>query len=113
MIKIILKRMSIQELEAFKGNPFSDMVKFVVDVEQGIAAFGGELHADAEEKLLEHGSLQKNLWGGNYYFGKKGEQAIKYISLINIRPSVKNYSMEIKDKKICAKMKSVIEKLLP
>jgi hypothetical protein len=27
---------------------FEDMVKYVVDVERGIAAVGGELHADAE-----------------------------------------------------------------
>jgi hypothetical protein len=35
---------------------FEDMVKYVVDVERGIAAVGGEMHADAEQLLLEDGS---------------------------------------------------------
>ena len=113
MIKIILKRMTAEQLEAFRGKPFSDMVKFVVDVEKEIAAFGGELHADAEEKLLEHGCKQKDLWGGNYYFDKSGDEVFKYTSLINIRPSAKNNAMEVQDEKIRAKMRSVLGKLLP
>jgi hypothetical protein len=28
---------------------FGDMIKFVVDVERGVIAIGGELHADAEQ----------------------------------------------------------------
>ena len=35
---------------------FEDMVKYVVDVERGVVAVGGEMHADAEQFLLEDGS---------------------------------------------------------
>jgi hypothetical protein len=44
---------------------FGDMVKYVVDLERRIAAVGGDLHADAEQLLLESGSRQTDLWGAN------------------------------------------------
>jgi len=50
---------------------FEDMVKYVVDVQRRVIAIGGELHADAEQILLnlEDGSRQEDLWGANYYPG--------------------------------------------
>jgi hypothetical protein len=79
---------------------FGDMVKYVVDIEQKVAAVGGELHADAEEVLLEHGCHQNNLWGANYYPGLGSDDCIEYTSLINIRPSQHNRSMEVEDPQI-------------
>ena len=76
---------------------FEDMVKYVVDVERGAAAVGGDLHADAERLLLDSGSRQTDLWGANYYPGKGREACIEFTSLINIRPSQGNSSMEIED----------------
>jgi len=76
---------------------FEDMVKYVVDVESGVLAVGGEMHADAEEILLEEGSRQPDLWGANYYPGRGREECIEYTSLINIRPAQGNRSMEIQD----------------
>lgn len=76
---------------------FVDMVKFVVDVDRRIAAVGGELHADAEQLLLESGSSQSTLWGANYYPGKGQGSCIEYTALINIRPAHGNRSMVIED----------------
>ena len=76
---------------------FEDMVKYVVDVQRGIAAVGGEMYADAEQALLEDGSRQPDLWGANYYPGRGREECIEYTSLINIRPAQGNRSMEIQD----------------
>lgn len=76
---------------------FEDMVKYVVDVERGVAAVGGEMHADAEQALLEDGSRQVDLWGANYYPGRGREECIEYTALINIRPAQGNRSMEIQD----------------
>jgi len=76
---------------------FEDMVKYVVDISRGVAAVGGEMHADAEEALLEDGSRQPDLWGANYYPGRGREGCIEYTSLINIRPAQDNRSMEIRD----------------
>ena len=74
---------------------FEDMVKYVVDVETGAVAVGGEMHADGEEALLEEGSRQPDLWGANYYPGRGREECIEYTSLINIRPAQGNRSMEV------------------
>ncbi len=76
---------------------FEDMVKYVVDVERGVAAVGGEMHADAEQALLDDGSRQADLWGANYYPGRGPEECIEYTALINIRPAQGNRSMEIQD----------------
>jgi hypothetical protein len=74
---------------------FGDMIKYVVDVERGVIAIGGELHADAEHVLLEHGSRQADLWGANYYPGRGREDCVEFTSLINIRPASGNRSMQV------------------
>lgn len=91
---------------------FQDMVKFVVDVERGIAAVGGELHADEEALLLEHGSRQEHLWGANYYPGRGAEACIEYTSLINIRPSQGNRSMVIEDETLRARIREITYQLI-
>jgi len=76
---------------------FGDMIKYVVDVERGVVAIGGELHADAEQVLLERGSRQADLWGANYYPGRGREGCIEFTSLINISPARGNRGMEVED----------------
>jgi len=76
---------------------FGDMIKYVADVERGVIAIGGELHADAEQLLLEAGSRQGDLWGANYYPGRGRDGCIEFTSLINIRPSQGNPGMEVRD----------------
>ena|ERR1700719_4170233 len=86
---------------------FGDMVKYVVDVERRIAAVGGELHADAEQLLLEDGSRQVNLWGANYYPGRGPDDCIEYTALINIRPAQGNRSMLIADEAIRGRVREI------
>ena len=74
---------------------FGDMVKFVVDVQRGVVAVGGELHADAEQLLLQAGSRQQDLWGANYYPGRGREGCLEFTALINISPARGNRSMEV------------------
>jgi hypothetical protein len=90
-------RLDRAELRRLVERHFKDMVKFVVDVERGVAAVGGELHADEEALLLERGSRQEDLWGANYYPGRGEQDCIEYTSLINIRPAQGNRSMVIED----------------
>lgn len=71
------------------------LVKGVADIESGAVALGGEWHMDANNRLLEEGSRQEHLWGFNLYQGERGDAAIEYISLINIRPAQGNRNMEI------------------
>lgn len=91
---------------------FEDMVKYVVDVEREVAAVGGELHADGEALLLEQGSLLEDLWGANYYPGLGEDACIAYTSLINIRPSQDNRSMEIEDETVRARVREVTFRLI-
>ncbi|MCG6925567.1 MAG: DUF5674 family protein [Acidobacteria bacterium] len=86
---------------------FEDMVKYVVDVERAVAAVGGELHADEEALLLEHGSRQEDLWGANYYPGRGPEDCIEYTSLINIRPAQGNRGMFIEDELLRERVREV------
>ena len=58
----------------------NDMVKLVIDVEKEIIGIGGELHADAETLLLEHGSNQTDLWGANFYPWHCPNERIHYTS---------------------------------
>ena len=85
------------ELLRLARETFEDMVKYVVDVERGVIAIGGQLHADAEHVLLEAGSRPGDLWGANYLLGRGREDCIEYTSLINIRPARGNAGMEIQD----------------
>lgn len=96
-IVILDERIEPAELARLVRLFFEDMVKYVVDIERRVAAVGGELHADAEQLLLASGSRQSDLWGANYYPGKGRDACIEYTSLINIRPSQGNRSMQIED----------------
>src|SRR5438477_8509069 len=112
MIEIIDKPIHNDDLLKFLGQPFEEMIKFVVDVDREIIGLGGEFHADAEAKMLDQGSEQENLWGGNLYINKKGERRIEFSAMINIRPSAGNRSMLVEDDKIQKAMQKVVEKLL-
>ena len=91
---------------------FGDMVKLVVDTRRGVVGVGGELHADAEQLLLENGSRQADLWGANYYPGRGPEDCLEYTALINIRPSQQNPSMEILDPEIRQAVQEIVFRLL-
>jgi len=86
---------------------FGDMVKYVVDVERGVIAIGGELHADAEQALLDRGSRPADLWGANYYPGQGREGCVEFTSPINIRPARGNPGMEIGDPAIRERIRAI------
>jgi hypothetical protein len=111
-ILVVTKRLPPAELARLVGSPFPDMVKFVVDVERRIVAVGGQLHADAEAILLDQGSRQPALWGGNYHPGLGEGECIEYESLINIRPAVGNLGLEVQDLAIREKIREVIFALI-
>jgi hypothetical protein len=107
-IVIARHRIPPDQLSRLVASHFQDMVKFVVDVERGLAAVGGELHADAEELLIEDGSRQADLWGGNYHPGRGEAGCIEYTSLINIRPVRGNPAMEVSDPELRERMRAVV-----
>ena len=69
-------------------------IKLAVDINRGILAGGGALHADCESVLLDDGSRQEDIWGADWI---PSTQEVRYEALINIRPHQNNPAMEILD----------------
>lgn len=111
-ILVITEPIASDRLRILTERFFTDMVKFVADVEREVIAIGGELHADAEAVLLEHGSQPQALWGANYFPGRGPDACIDYTALINIRPSAGNRSMEIQDAAIRARVGAMAFRLI-
>lgn len=107
-IKIIDKKITLAELRKIAQETFGEMVKVVVDIEKGILAVGGGMHADAEAALLQRGSKQQNLWGINIFVGSSAIERIEFNSLINIRPTQGNRSMDIQDPSIKEKVSKIV-----
>jgi len=72
-------------------------IKLAVDIEQEILAGGSQLHYECEEVLLKAGSKQKDIWGADWY---PYTQFVGFESIINIRPSQNNRTMEIRSPEI-------------
>jgi len=112
-ITILHQPIDETELRHHLGNPFPEMIKYVVDVAQGILALGGEMHADAEALLLDSGSHQEDLWGGNVYPDEEPDRRIEHTSLINIRPADGNRSIEVEEPTRRERIESIVHRLLP
>lgn len=108
MIHIVRLHATAQQisemLEALDG-----YIKLAVDVQRGILAGGGAMHADCESALLEDGSVQQDVWGADWY---PSSQQIAYESLINIRPRQGNRSLEVTDPAIQARIAEIVRGLL-
>ena len=111
-MKIITESITKTGLVELAKELFGDMVKAVVDIERGIMAVGGELHADEEALLLEHGSKQENLWGINFYPDSSGDDFLEFNSMINIRPSRGNRSRGVEDAAMRDKIRAVVSTLV-
>ncbi len=85
-----------------------DYVKLAVDIEQGVAAGGGALHADCEAALLANGSKQENVWGADWI---PQVREVRYESFINIRPRQNNPAMTILDPALRARVEAVVRNL--
>ena len=111
-IKVVEEKVTILELEEFAKAGFGDLVKVVVDIERGVMAVGGELHADEEALLLEQGSKQENLWGINVYPALTGGDFIEFDSMINLRPAQNNRTRGVESPELREKIKQIINKLV-
>ncbi len=111
-ITIIRDAVTRHELNDMAKQQFGDMVKAVVDVEQGIMAIGGELHSDEEALLLDQGSVQKNLWGINLYPERPLPEWIEFDSMINVRPSGGNRSRYVESAEIRNTIITIVNRLV-
>ncbi|MCX6720600.1 MAG: DUF5674 family protein [Candidatus Staskawiczbacteria bacterium] len=111
-IKIIKDKLPKEELEEIAKNNFGEMVKAMVDIDKKIFAVGGELHADAMERIVEDGSNPNNTWGINIYPNKPEIEWIEFNSLMNIRPGQNNFSLEVENPEIREKIRKIIKDLI-
>lgn len=108
MILIITKKATEEEKKKM-AEDFSGFIKVVVDIEKEILTGGGKRHVEGEQKLLEKGCKQENLWGGGLDL-ETGE--IDYNSMINIRPSQHNLSRDIMSQEVRNKFDQIVKNLL-
>lgn len=97
-IVLVREPIALPRVHEIADKLFGDLVKAVVDIERGIMAIGGELHADEEAILLDDGSHQADLWGINLYpadFDSDGW--LEFDSMINVRPRLGNNSRDVED----------------
>ena len=111
-ITIIRDAVTRQELNDMAKQQFGDMVKAVVDVEQGVMAIGGELQSDEEAVLLDQGSAHKNLWGINLYPEQPIAEWIEFDSMINVRPSGGNRSRYVENAEIRETITAIVNRLV-
>lgn len=112
-IKIIKTPIKKSEILEMAAEEFGDIVKAVVDIEQGIMGIGGELHADEEVLLFEQeNSKRENTWGINLYPKKSADDWIRFDSMINLKPAFGNRSRDIEDSSIREKIKEIVKKLI-
>jgi len=95
----------IAEMQETLGN----FIKLAVDLECGILAGGGELHADCEQALLDGGSKRESVWGGDWF---PDIQEVGFESLINIRPRQGNCSLELQSPDLRKQFEAIVRRLL-
>ena len=103
MIYIIRERVSKEQLQEMM-EMLETYIKLAVDVERGVLAGGGAMHADCEAVLLEDGSHHEFIWGADW---NPGTQEVTFESLINIRPRQNNRSLELQDPELRVKVEQI------
>lgn len=111
-IEVVHTVISRDRLREIAAGQFGDFVKAVVDVERGMMAIGGDLHADEEATLIDSGSVQQNIWGINLYPDLPNDQWVEFDSMINVRPSVSNRSRDVESAEIRDKILAIVGSLV-
>ena len=113
-MRIVKEPITREELQRIASERYGDLVKAVVDVEQGIMALGGEMHADEEVLLMEkYGSQRANTWGINLLPGKFGtDEFLVYDSMVNLKPSFGNRTRGVDDPAAREKIQHIVQSLI-
>ncbi len=111
-ITLVDKPIAHEQVKAAARPYFEEVIKAVVDIEKKIMAIGGEMHADEEKFLLEHGSKQEDLWGINIFTELEGPDMIEFDSIINVRPRTGNRSRGVEDAAIRERIIELVDSLV-
>jgi len=106
---VLLRERATREQLAQMLEALEVYVKVAVDINRGVLAGGGALHADCEAVLLDDGSAQDDIWGADWI---PVSQQVRFEALINIRPRQNNFSLTILDRDIRERMERVVRDLL-
>jgi hypothetical protein len=91
---------------------YGDKVKFVVDVERGRVAVGGDAHVDLQRVLVDTGSDPSRVWGASYFPGRSRAECVEFKSQINARPDQGNPGLEIVDPAVRDRIRSITFELM-
>ena len=108
MIHLIRERATAEQMRQML-EALQTYIKLAVDVRWNIIAGGGEMHADCEAVLLEDGSQQTDVWGADW---NPDNGAIRFESLINIRPRQGNRTMSIEDAALRRTVEQIVRERL-
>lgn len=112
-MQIVRTSIALSTVEAMARSMFGNLVKAVVDLELGIRAVGGEMHADDEALLLGEGSKQRGLWGINLYPAEFGTpRFVEFDSVINIRPSQGNRTRSVDDAAVRGAITAIVDRMV-
>ena len=111
-MKLIDAKITLSELQQMSDRMFGGLVKAVIDIKKEIMVVDASMHADEEKYLLDHGSVQDELWGINIYPELTGEDFIEFDSMINIRPRLNNFSRGIDDEKLKKQILNIVNRLI-
>jgi hypothetical protein len=107
VIRILRDGVTLQDVNELLEE-WGSFIKLAVDIRTGDVAAGGEMHADCEVELLEQGSRQEDIWGADWV---PEESAIRFESLINIRPTLGNRSTTVLDPAIRAAIEAIVRRV--
>jgi len=111
--RIIKNPISLSSLSEIAKERYGDLVKAVVDVEQGIMALGGEMHADEEVVLMEQeGSQREHTWGINLLPAELGDEFIQFDSMVNLKPGLGNRTRNVDNEAIREKIIFIVQRLI-
>jgi len=112
-MKIVKDKIEISELKEMAKKMHGELVKLMVDVEQGIIAFDAPMHSDLLELLIkEEGSEPKDLWGINIHPDKTGDDFIEFDSMMNLKPALGNRSRNVEDTVVREKIINIINTII-
>ncbi len=112
-LQVVRNTIAVSNLQKMAEGMFGNLVKAVVDLDQGIMAVDGEMHADEEALLLGDGSQQSSLWGINLHPAQFGtSRFIEFDSVINIRPRQGNRTRSVDDEATRAAITTIVERLV-
>lgn len=111
--RIVKDKITLEELRALAHEQYGDIIKAVVDVEQGIMGVGGELHVDIQSLLIEkEHSRGDTTWGINLYLDKTDNEFIEFDSMVNLKPALGNRTRGVESEEIQENIRAIVAKLV-